>query len=66
MTSKQKEAAAEKLRQEAKDFQARIGYLTLQVKSARKEMEALERLLEYGEVEFRQLKDAPIDADEVR
>lgn len=54
MSKTEKQAA---LRQEAKDLQARLGLLTLQVRNLRKEMAAIHSVLEYQEAQFNRIPD---------
>lgn len=58
----------EALRAKAKDLQARLGYLFLQEKAIRKEVRAIEALLQDGEREFdalQRLQDAPSRVPEI-
>jgi DNA repair exonuclease SbcCD ATPase subunit len=45
------------LKDQAKDLQARYGYLAMQMKTLTKEMEAVEILLAAGEREYKDLQD---------
>lgn len=56
MSKTEKQAA---MRAEAKDLQARLGLLTLQVRNLRKEMAAISTILEYQEAQFSRLSQAP-------
>lgn len=56
MTKNEKQEA---LRAEAKDLQARLGLLTLQVRNLRKEMAAIHSVLEYQEAQFSRLSQVP-------
>lgn len=61
MTKTDKEAKQADLRQQAKDLQARLGFLTLQIRNLRKEVAGIRTVLEYQEGQFSQLQQAPVD-----
>lgn len=55
MTTQEKEKQLTQMRNEAKDLQAQLGYLTLQMQNLRTEMARIRTILEYRESQFNTL-----------